>query len=235
MCLNLCFNTPEDERISAPVQVRTCRCATHHSNAIEFLLVKEVSIPRDSTFRDQLFAVLKKGLSLLAAEGTCLSALNSEIGVFHKFRPTAKVSFDDLSRQSPVPPSWTYRGQWPGIWCTLYSPEYTCSLWITPPVVGRFEFVPGYKLYDPSLRDHGRLWHEWRSHKANRRKKNTWKRSRNSEGISMKMRVESMLGAPGHRAFYLEHGYGAIVGKDDYMAVVIIDHNAVRWPSDASQ
>jgi hypothetical protein len=88
------------------------------------------------------------------------------------------------------------------------------------------------------------MWHSWKRankgksnvwkwRRANKGKPNAWVSSCNSEGLSMKWRVEAFLHAPGHFEFYRENGFGAIIGRSDYMAVVIIDETAVHMLSNA--
>jgi hypothetical protein len=207
-----------------------CGLLANASPAIRFLAEQRSTIPQEYGFQTALFDILESGLSLLASEEGSLSQLN-QLGIFHKFDPRVGNSFGELNSLQNIPSSWISRGTWPGIWCTLYSPRYTFSIATRPPLVSRVEFAEGFKLYDPSSESSKQLWMEWEL--ANKQKSNKWESDFNSKGISMKHRVEQYLAAPGHVEFYHENGFGAIVGREDYMAIVIIDEAAIHSLSNA--
>lgn len=207
------------------------RLRDNTSAAIRFLAESKSLIPTGYKFRPVLFNILKSGLRLLSSEQGSLLHLN-QFGVFHKFKEQAGNPFEEFESTQRIPPTWITRGTFPGIWCTLYSPGYTFTVAQAPIVIAQFYFAPGFKLYDPCSESSKQMWTEWE--RANKRKFNKWENSYSSEGINMKDRVEEFLDAPGHFEFYRENGFGAIIGRSDYMAVVIIDEAAIQTLSIAS-
>ncbi|KAF9883000.1 hypothetical protein FE257_004340 [Aspergillus nanangensis] len=185
--------------------------------------------------RNTRYLTLKTGLQLLAEEGKTLDILNEKIGIYHKFGPKAGGPFEEYSQKGRLPPHWIYRGRFPGIWCTLFSPW--CTLGVMPIVVreenfGQLKINPGFKLYDPKSKRCQDLWLQW-NNAENRAKPNSWEAEVNSNSESMEKRVGEQLKAPNHFQFYREHGFGAIIGYHDYIAIVIIDANAVCALHDA--
>ncbi|KAH0829903.1 hypothetical protein AYO21_09261 [Fonsecaea monophora] len=183
-------------------------------------------------FRDTLYEVTRECLKEMAKDEVDLAELNN-VGVFHKFDEKAGNVYQDFGADKSMPDDWIYRGSFPGIWCALKSPNNTYTIALVGTKIGQFKFNTGFKIYDPQSTTHMEKWEIWKSRAENSAKHNPWDDAENTDGLTMSTRVGLYLADANDFNFYLENGYGAVVGYTDYVSLVIVDKNLVSDLLDA--
>jgi hypothetical protein len=179
-------------------------------------------------WRHTLYDKTKCELETMAIEKVSMASLNA-LGVYHKIAEGSQIMKTEYERSCKVPHKWIYKGNFPGIWCALFAPcnTYSFAAGISPDII-KLMFKADYYIFNPELREHQEMWLAWSSLGANINQANAWKSDLNFRSSSMADRISKICASPNHVAFFEEHAFGAIVGYSDYMALVVVQEEAIE-------
>lgn len=189
----------------------------HTTNQITLPLDWQI-LKRDyDAWRLKLYETTETILKNAAIKEVSLSRFN-DIGVFHKINSDYSDKMKkEYQLKSEVPHHWITKGNFAGIWCALFDSCNTYSFDFLPPII-QFTFKAEYKIYDPQLESHRKIWEAWKSVEGNLSKPNEWEKDLNDRKLSMQSRMGNFY--PNHLEFYKENGFGATIGYSDYSALL---------------
>jgi hypothetical protein len=177
-----------------------------------------------ANWRTTLFQTSKSTLKTMAADNISMATLNT-LGVFHKLGPDSDDVKREYRQRKLVPHHWITKGNYPGIWCALFHEANTFSIDDNPEII-KITFKAEYKIFDPKNKDHQKLWHAWYSF-SNLIQSNPWLFDWNSNYSPMASRMHTLCEGVFHHAFFKEHNFGAFIGYSDYMALVVVQEEAI--------
>lgn len=178
-------------------------------------------------WRKMLWNETTNTLQLMAKNKVDMTELNS-IGVFHKIRIAENEMKKEYLSKKNVPHNWIIKGNFPGIWCALFDAKNTYSYDYDPPII-KLNFKPNFQIFDLRFEEHILMWNKWKENPDNLSKPNLWHNDVNYNNISFKDRIPMLdVKHPYHLEFFKEYNFGAVIGYNDYISLVIIQEDVIE-------
>jgi len=152
-----------------------------------------------------------------------LKTLN-EVGVYHRVADFNEfLRFREVyTKKNLIPMDWLTKGRLPGLWCSLFA-QVNCFKIAKPPIgVIQIKFKPDFKLYNPDYEPDVAAWKKWEEDNTDY---NEWEFDNDKTRMIEKLKLFRL---PIHALFYEQLNYGAAVGHEEAVQVVILDPKCVE-------